>query len=117
MTLDFHNNKKAQDMIAIIMQAKNLTAPEAVSYAVNKKICNRIIETGWAYYAYNEWDHGRPDRKFNKLDEPAIEVDFTQEQMELINRVCRQERIDRTRLKTAICYFLIFVMEELGHHI
>lgn len=48
MKLDLKNNAAAQDMIRIIMREKDLSAEDAVTFAVNRDIYQKILKAGYA---------------------------------------------------------------------
>lgn len=114
MNLNFNDNVAAQDMISIIIKEKGLSAEKAVKFAVNKNICEKILSTGWASIALDLWGHDDPDRKWSVIDNPTLEIVFEETEQQLINTIVKKENVD---IETAICYFIIFTMEELGYHI
>ena len=97
-----------------MMDAKGLSATEAIAFSVNCDIYDRILRTGWASIALGLWGHGDPDRKWKKLDEPHIKIEFDELSQHLINDVMKKEDV---KLETAVSYFLIFTMESLDYHI
>lgn len=114
VVLDLSDNIAAQDMISIIMRSKGLTSKCAVTFSINDEMYLCIKKTGWASIAYSAWGHGDPDRKWEKLDNPIIEIGLDESQMRLVDDVAKSEDID---VETAVCYFLIFTMQSLGYHI
>lgn len=52
MKLDLKNNAAEQDMIRIIMREKDLSAEDAVAFAVNRYIYQKIIKVGYASIAF-----------------------------------------------------------------
>lgn len=101
-------------MIRIVMRDKNLSAQEAVQYAVNSQNFVNIERTGWTGMALNLWGHADRDREWMTLKKPVFDVELSLGQKNLIDMVVRAEKISRN---TAIAYFLIFTMDELGYHI
>jgi len=113
-TLNFAKRLDAQDMVRIVMDAKGLSATEAIAFSVNRDIYDCIIRTGWASIALGLWGHGDPDRKWKKLGEPHIKIEFDELSQQLVSDIMKKENV---KVETAISYFLIFTMESLGYHI
>lgn len=114
MKLDFSNHLEAQDMIWIIEQEKGISATEAVGFSVNEKIYSSILNAGWASMALSLWGHDDPDRKWEILENPNVEIDFDDNQLYLIEKVKKKENVN---IITAIIYFLLFTMDSMGYHI
>ena len=116
LKLDFWDDEIAQDMICLIMNDKNLQTPEkAVQSAVNEKLKNRLISEGWASIAYSIWGHDDGfERPFGTLEEPIFNVELSDIQWEIVREVAASEETDET---TAVCYLLLFAMEQLGYHV
>ncbi|MCD7724575.1 MAG: hypothetical protein LUI12_03335 [Clostridiales bacterium] len=114
MKFDFTKEPIAQDMIFLLMKEKGLTKEDAVSYAINMEIADSILSEGWASIALPIWGHGNPDREFNILDNPVIEVELSELQKKLLKLVAEQEKVTK---KEALEYFILFTMRELGYHI
>ena len=114
MKLDLSNDAAAQDMIRIIMRRKDLSAEDAVAFAVNRDMYQKILKTGYASIAFNLWGHDDPERVWDTLSNPVIDLEFDKLQEKLIEDISEKESVD---YKTAICYFLIFTMDHLGYHI
>jgi hypothetical protein len=111
INLDFSKNRKAQDMIAIIMKEKKLSPEDALKYAINIDIYNEILNKGYGCIALDMWHHFC---KLRKLDDAIFKVDFDKHQEEMISDIEKHEKVDT---ETSICYFLIFTMDALGYHI
>lgn len=103
LKLDFRDDEIAQDMICLIMNDKNLQTPEkAVQSAVNEKLKNL-------------WGHDDGfERPFGTLEEPIFNVELSDIQWEIVREVAASEETDET---TAVCYLLLFAMEQLGYHV
>lgn len=114
MRLDFTETDAAQDMVRIIMRDKGITAPEALSFAVNEKTYKDILKKEYGDLAYGLWGHDDPYRKWDCLDNPIVEVEFSPAQSRFIDDIVKTTKTDPMR---AICYFLIFTMDRLGYHI
>lgn len=120
LKLDLRDDEVAQDMICLIMNDKNLQTPEkAVQSAVNEELKKRLISVGWASIAYSIWGHdwGHDDgfeRPFCTLEEPIFDVQLSDTQWEIVREVASSEKTDET---TAVCYLLLFAMEQLGYHV
>lgn len=112
--LDFTKHNRAQDMIRLIEDEKNLSAAEVIEYAVNFDNFKRIIKTGWASIALDLWGHGDPDREWEVMDNPCIEVNLDENKTFLLDKIQEADKID---IETAVSYFLIFTMSEMGYHI
>lgn len=112
--VNFSKSDAAQDMINIIMSEKNLSASQAVKYAINEKIYRKIVEAGYASIALMLWGHDDYDRKWKQLKNAFIEVDIDSTSSKLIDDIMERESVDFT---TAITYFLLFTVETLGYHI
>ena len=89
MILDFTKSAISQDMIGIIMNEKNLTKEEAVSFAVNEKIAQDIIDFKAVGIAYSTWGYMNPGRMMITLQDPIIDVKFNEEQIGLIKKVMK----------------------------
>lgn len=114
MTLDLRNNAAAQDMIRIIMREKDLSAKDAVTFAVNRDIHQKILKEGYASIALDLWGHDNPERIWDTLSNPVVDLELDKLQERLIEDISEKEKVN---YETAICYFLIFTMDYLGYHI
>lgn len=114
MKLDLRNNAAAQDMIRIIMREKNLSAQAAITFAINRDMYRKILNEGYASIAFNLWGHDNPERAWNTLSDPVVDLKLDKLQERLIEDIREKENVD---CETAICYFLIFTMDFLGYHI
>lgn len=112
--LDFTNQFALQDMIYLIMQEKNLSIKEAIKFAIKKELLFRIQETDWAEIAIQHWGHDNPERKWNSLRKPIIEIEFSEDERKTLDYLIKRYQID---LEMALGYFLVFTMESLGYHI
>ena len=112
--LDFSNNHAAQDMIRIVMREKGLSSKEAIEFSVNQEMHQKIVKEGYASIALDLWGHDDPEREWDVLDEPIIEIEFDKLRKQFIDDISEKEGVD---IETAVCYFLIFTMDFLGYHI
>ena len=112
--INLTNQDAAQDMVTIIMAEKSLSAPEAIKFSINKTIFKNILKAGYASIALGLWGHDEPERDWDELDNPIIEVEFDTASEDLIGEVMKQEDVN---FETAVAYFLLFTMEALGYHI
>ncbi len=115
MQLNFADEPAAQDMINIIMRDKKVSAADAVLFAINEKNYRSIVMTGWASIALSMWGHSEPERVWDTLENPVIEVELDEKKKELLDRIMKIEKI-KTEI-IAVEYFLIFAMDSLGYHI
>ena len=114
MKLDFSKHLEAQDMIWIIENEKGMSATEAVKCSVNEKIYHSIMDVKWASIALSLGGHDDPERKWETLENPIVEIDFNDNQLYLIEKVRKKENVN---IITAIIYFLLFTMDSMGYHI
>lgn len=114
MKLNLENHDAAQDMIILIEKDKCLSATDAIKFSINQDIHDKILNTGWASIALELWGHDDPDREWNKMEEPYIEVEIEENKLKLIEDIAKKEKVD---IVTAVSYFLIFTMDTLGYHI
>lgn len=114
MQLDLRNNAAAQDMVRIIMREKSLSAKDAIDFAINREMHQEILRAGYASIALDLWGHDDPERKWDTLDEPILDIEFDNLRKRLIEDISERQGVD---IETAICYFLIFTMDFLGYHI
>lgn len=114
MKLDFKNHPAAQDMIKIIERDKRLETSEAIKFSVNDKMYNKIVNTGWASIALNLWGHDDPEREWDEMENPCVDVEIEEDKNRLIEAIAKKEKVD---IETAVSYFLIFTMDFLGYHI
>ncbi len=114
MKLDFTNNATAQDMISIIMRDKCLSAEAAISFAITREMHQKILKKGYASIALGVWNHDDPEEQWGTLANPIFEVDLNKLQGRLVEDIAERYRVNE---QTAVCYFLILVMDELGYHI
>lgn len=114
LKLNFTKHEEAQDMIRLIQKEKGFSVAEAIDFSINLDKFNQIIETGWASIALGLWGHDDFEREWLTLDNPCIDVDFSEEKINLIKKVAKQEKVDT---ETSVSYFLLFTMDELGYHI
>lgn len=113
--IDYTKCLEAQDMIYLIMEeTSSNTAEEAINHAVTREIHREILSAGYASIAFGLWGHDDPDRAWNTLDIPIIEMEFDKLRMNLIRDISEKEDVD---FDTALSYFLLFTMEALGYHI
>ena len=114
ISIDFSDDTNAQDMLKQIMKSKNLTAEKAILSSITQKNCVTILSTGWAGIAVSLWGHAEPDREFEQLDNPIVEIKLSKDKTRLLEIVMEKENV---ALEDAILYFLIFALESLGYHI
>lgn len=55
MKLDLNKNAAAQDMIRIIMRDKSMLPDEAVKFAINRQMHQKILQEGYASIAFDLW--------------------------------------------------------------
>lgn len=111
---------RAQDMIAEIQKKHNCSVEEAIKLAVTPSNAKRT-DAGYARFAFDDWGHGDgrgrgygDEKPFQTIDTPIVRVSFSQEQVSAINRVSANYDVDATM---AVCYMLIFEMENMEYHI
>ena len=114
MKLDLNKNAAAQDMIRIIMRDKSMLPDEEVKFAINRQMHQKILQGGYASIAFDLWGHDNPEREWDKLDNPIIEVDLDKLSTRLVEDIMEKEDVSA---ELAVCYFLIFTMDYLGYHI
>ena len=114
MQVNFRKYAQAQDMISLIMKEKNLSAEEAVSYAISKDSYVAIRIKKYGYYGLAFWGHDNEERKWNVLDKPVLNLQLSEMQEMLLADIETYLRVTR---EEAISYFLVFTMESLGYHI
>ena len=114
ISIDFSDDMNAQDMLKQIMKSKNLTAEKAILSSITQKNCVTILSTGWAGIAVSLWGHDDPDREFERLDNPIVEIKLSKDKIRLLEIVMEKEDV---ALEEAILYFMIFTLESLGYHI
>ena len=68
----------------------------------------------WESIAFDLWGHDNPEREWDKLDNPIIEVDLDKLSTRLVEDIMEKEDVSA---ELAVCYFLIFTMDYLGYHI
>lgn len=112
--LNFKDHLAAQDMIKIIEKKKNLSPTDAINFAINSEIHHRIKITGWADIALSQWGHGNPEREWETLDNPCLEMDLPQNKLDAVEDISKKFKTDK---ETSISYFLIFTVQDLGYHI
>ena len=112
--IDFTKYLKAQDMIRIVMREKGLSEKQAIAFSINNEIYQQMLEAGYASIALSFWGHDDYQRIWDKLDSPIIEIELNKIQKNLIDKVINTENVDKI---TAITYFLLFTMDDLGYHI
>ena len=81
---------------------------------VNRDIYQKILKAGYASIAFDLWGHDNPERVWDTLSSPVIDLKLDKFQGRLIEDISEKENVD---YETAICYFLIFTMDYLGYHI
>ncbi len=114
LRIDFNDDINAQDMLRQIMKSKNLTPDKAILSSITQKNCVTILSTGWAGNAVSLWGHDDPDREFEQLDNPVVEIKLSKDKIRLLEIVMEKENVT---LEDAILYFMIFTLESLGYHI
>jgi len=112
--LNLKDNFAAQDMIKIVMKEKGLSTKEAIAFSISLEMHRKILKEGYASIALGLWGHEDPDRKWDVLEDPIIELELGKLGESLIEDISDKQNVD---IETAICYFLIFTMESLGYHI
>lgn len=114
ISLDFTNDKIAQDMLVKIMKEKKLDSEKAVLSTITQKMFDRIVETGWGQVALPIWGHDNPNREWEKLDNPIVKIELNKDKERLVSVIMEKENI---QFKTAIMFFMLFTLESLGYHI
>lgn len=112
--LDFTKYPAAQDMIKIIEKERELSTSDAITYAITSERAAQIMQTGWADIAVSQWDHGNPNREWNIMNSPIIDINLEEGKLSILNLIKKKTK---KNTETVISYFLIFTMESLGHHI
>lgn len=118
---EFHS-LLAQDMIADVQKNNNnCTVEEAVTLVINKE--NMLsARDGLGDLGFTLWGHGEPrgywaNESFMTLDKTLIEVELTEEQIDLLNKTLIMYGHVAKDITMAMCYLLTYEMERLGHHI
>ena len=114
LSINYSDDKIAQDMICSIMKEKNLTPAKAVLSSITQRNCVTILSTGWAGIAVSHWGHANPDREWQALENPVVELKLSKDKERLVAIVMEKEKIS---LPEALQYFMIFSLEALGYHI
>lgn len=114
LKLKLARHKAAQDMIKLIEKEKGLSTSAAIDFAVNSRMYHEIIETGLGPIALPIWGHGESERKWLTLDDPHINIEFDDKKLQMVRDVAE---VEKTNIETAVAYFLLFTMEDLGYHI
>ena len=112
--VDFSKKAAAQDMLAIIMKKKGLSAQAALLSCISNENYHSIITSGWANMAYSHWGHADLDRDWLELENPVFYVSMSEEQEKNLFAVCYAENV---RIDMALCFFLVFEMQKIGYHI
>ena len=117
MKVDLTDSIQAQDMVNIIMEDNDYlrSYAEAIKFAVNddadRILLNRIM---WLGIALKSWGHDDPYKEFEKLDNPVIDVDFTEKEEEMIRQTAIRYAVD---LNKAVMFYLTITMHLIGYHI
>lgn len=114
LSINYSDDEIAQDMIYTIMKEKNLTPAKAILSSITQKNCVTILSTGWAGMAVSLWGHDNPDREWQTLENPVVELKLSKDKERLVAIVMEKEKIS---LPEALQYFMIFSLEALGYHI
>lgn len=114
ISIDLTNDVIAQDMLMKIMKERKLNAEKSILSSITQKMFVRIIETGWGQVALPLWGHDNPDRKWEKLDNPIVEIKLNKDKERLVSVIMEKENV---QFKTAVMYFMLFTLESLGYHI
>ena len=114
LSINYADDEIAQDMICTIMKEKNLTPAKAVLSSITQKNCVTILSTGWAGMAVSLWGHDNPDREWQTLESPVVELKLSKDKERLVAIVMEKEKIS---LPEALQYFMIFSLKALGYHI
>ena len=92
----------------------DLTPAKAVLSSIMQRNCVTILSTGWAGIAVSHWGHANPDREWQTLENPVVELKLSKDKERLVAIVMEKEKIS---LPEALQYFMIFSLEALGYHI
>ena len=114
LSINYADDEIAQDMICTIMKEKNLTPEKAILSSITQKNCVTILSTGWAGMAVSLWGHDNPDRDWQTLENPVVELKLSKDKERLVAIVMEKEKIS---LPDALLYFMIFTLSSLGYHI
>ncbi|MBQ7374280.1 MAG: hypothetical protein IJW64_06970 [Clostridia bacterium] len=114
LSINYADDEIAQDMICTIMKEKNLTPAKAILSSITQRNCVTILSTGWAGIAVSHWGHANPDREWQTLENPVVELKLSKDKERLVAIVMEKEKIS---LAEALQYFMIFSLEALGYHI
>lgn len=112
--IDFTKRKAVQDMLCIMQREKNISVEQAILDSINEKICQQILDVGWASIALNLWAHDDPERKWDELENKIVQIDLPEDKYALVKKVMNKEKI---YAPDAISYFILFTMEDMGYHI
>jgi hypothetical protein len=114
LSINYADDEIAQDMICTIMKEKNLSPAKAILSSITQKNCVTILSTGWAGMAVSLWGHDNPDRDWQTLENPIVELKLSKDKERLVAIVMEKEKIS---LPEALLYFMIFTLSSLGYHI
>ena len=64
--------------------------------------------------AVSLWGHDNPDRDWQTLENPVVELKLSKDKERLVAIVMEKEKIS---LPDALLYFMIFALSSLGYHI
>lgn len=106
MKLDLRNNAAAQDMIRIIMREKNLSAEDAVAFAVNRDMYQKILKAGYASIAFDLWGHDNPERVWDALSTPVCKCQRKSEpgaHEKVSHKRPRKSEPERSRIVEPVC--------------
>jgi hypothetical protein len=111
---DFTGNEVAQDMLVLVQKKKNLTLSEAIDYALSPDNYRKVIKEKWSQIAIEMWDHGDPERVWNTLENPIVEMELDENKIKALKDV---EQVEKVNLEMALTCFLVFTVEMLGYHV
>lgn len=113
-SINYADDKIAQDMICTIMRERNLTPTKAILSSITQRNCVTILSTGWAGIAVAHWGHDNPDREWQTLENPVVELKLSKDKERLVAIVMEKEKIS---FSETLLYFMIFALNALGYHI
>lgn len=103
-----------QDAVITLCKEFNDTPENSIKTAITEKICSKIFEASWAIIALSMWRHHFENYEFQKLDNPIITCNFSEEENSLINQI---RFWGKTTKKDAILLFVLFALKEKGYHL
>lgn len=114
--INFRNNKIAQDLVNVLLEdSTGANVQKVISSAINKSTLDDIMSNAsWIDTSYTLWENYKNGREWYELEEPVICLTLSDNKTKLLRKV---EKALGVSTSTAVSYFLLYSVKQLGYHL